>query len=111
MNDNEFLALVQAEMSNLRTQRGVPNEGDQFAVWFATEILKEDIIKVVEEYHVGGAGDNRVDLGVCDDDHEVRIIAQCKFSRTPLGTSFKNNLIDEVLRAKNRLKTIPEDGS
>jgi hypothetical protein len=111
MNDAEFLAVVRDEMSTLHVERGIPNEGDQFSVWFATEIMKEDIVKVVDEYHIGGAGDNRIDIAVSDEDHEVQIIAQCKFTQNLQGASFNKDLIDEVLSARNRLNTLPDEGN
>jgi AIPR protein len=111
LDNSEFIAKVSAEMSEIGSERGIPNIGDQFAVWFASEILKEDLAKVVDTYHIGGSGDDKVDIGICDEDHEVRIVAQCKFTEKPLETTFNKDLIDEVLAAENRLATFPTSGS
>lgn len=110
MENDEFVRLVKTEMAELES-RGVRGEGDQFAVWFATKILGEDEGQTIEEYHIGGRGDNKLDIGILDDEHSAVILAQCKFSRRPLETTFNTDLAEEAKNAHDRLKSIPDAGN
>lgn len=110
MDNDEFVRLVKTEMKELES-KGVRKEGDQFAIWFATKILGEDESQTIEEYHIGGTGDNKLDIGILDDDHSAVIIAQCKFSRRPLEKTFNTDLPEEAKNARDRLKSIPDAGN
>lgn len=110
MDDDAFVARVKAEMKELQS-RGVRGKGDQFAVWFAAKILGEDEGQAIEEYHIGGTGDNKLDIGILDDDHSAVIIAQCKFSGKPLLQTFNTDLPEEAKNAHDRLKSVPDAGN
>lgn len=110
MDDNVFIALVKTEMKELES-RGVRGKGDQFAVWFATKILGEDQWQAIEEYHIGGTGDNKLDIGILDDEHSAVIIAQCKFSGKPLRQTFDTDLPEEAENAHDRLESVPDAGN
>jgi len=110
MHNDEFVRLVKTEMKELES-RGVQKGGDQFAIWFAAKILGEDEGQTIEEYHIGATGDNKLDIGILDDDHSAVIIAQCKFSRKPLERTFNTDLPEEAKNAHDRLKSVPEAGN
>lgn len=111
MKDEDFIKKVKEEMKEIESEYGVRNTGDQFAIWFATKILMEEEEKVVAEYHIGGKGDEKIDIGICDDDHEVNFIIQCKFSGKPLKTTFSKDLVDEVNNAEKRVREDPDSGN
>jgi hypothetical protein len=103
MKDSEFIDKIKSEIKEYE-QSGLTNDYDQFAVWFLEKILKEEPGKSIEEYHLGGGGDNKADIGICDEDHELIIIGQVKYARDPLNQSYNDDLIDEVLTARERLE-------
>jgi hypothetical protein len=111
MRNQDFIETVQNELAEIGTQRGINNTGDLFAIWFTSKILGEDEGKTYEEYHIGGAGDNKIDIGICDDDHEVNIIIQSKYSNDPLDQTYSADLIDEVKNAQSRIVTAPDVGN
>jgi hypothetical protein len=83
----------------------------QFAIWFCEHILGEDADDAREIYHIGGAGDHKVDIGIADEDHETVIVAQCKYSNTPFSAVFSADLPASVKDATDRLVSIPDLGN
>ena len=79
MTNEEFRLRVKEEMDEIGKNRGILNDGSKFEVWFATKILGEEEGVVVDEYQIGGSGDEKIDLGICDDEHEFKFIIQCKY--------------------------------
>lgn len=93
------------------TSHAVTSDGDQFAVWFGKTFLDLDVGDVVNKFHIGKTGDEKTDLGIVDEAFPTKLIIQCKYSRDPLEKTFGKNEIDEILNAKNRIKTAPNDGN
>ncbi|WP_172822288.1 AIPR family protein [Magnetospirillum moscoviense] len=110
MENIEFIANVKKEMAELK-EHGVHIEGDQFAIWFLTKILREPIDVSIERYHIGGAGDHKLDIGIIDDDHTAIVLGQVKYCATPLERVFSPDLPQEILNAKSRLLDFPEVGN
>jgi len=110
MPDPAFVAKVESQMAEIGDERTVSGKGDQFAIWFGTEILGFDLGLVAERLHVGGSGDEKIDLGVAEDDVPIRIIAQCKYSVGGTGT-FNKDQVEEVLTARRRAIEYPTLGS
>ncbi len=109
MNDDEFRETVANEMAEIQKTKGIPQEGDQFAVWFASRILGEDEGDAAEAFCIGSAGDEKIDIGICDDDHELNVIGQCKYSPKP--HTYSKDLVDEVRNAFHRAQTSPSTGN
>ena len=109
MNDKEFRNTVAAELAEIGASKGVANVGDQFAIWFTSRILGEDEGDAAEAYCIGGAGDEKIDIGICDDDHELTVIGQCKYSPAP--HDYSKDLVDETRNALHRAQTSPNTGS
>ena len=112
MDDTTFIETVKSEMKEIRERRGVRSKGNQFAIWFLTKILREPESKAEGEYHIGGGGDDKIDIGICDDEHQLAVVGQCKFT----GKAFKakpynKDLVDEVLAAIRRIEKSPGTGS
>ena len=97
-------------MAEIGAERAISDPGDQFAVWFCTEILGFDLGLVAERLHVGGSGDEKIDLGVAEDDVPLRIVAQCKYSAGGSGQYNKND-IEEVITARKRATQYPSLGN
>lgn len=110
MENKEFSKMVNLEMAEF-ADRGMKQKGDQFAVWFINMILGEDEGDAIEQYHIGSKGDNKLDIGILDEEHTAVIIGQCKFSDTPLTTTFGANLPEEAKNGRDRLKTVPDAGN
>lgn len=111
MTDEEFLAIVREEMAEY-ADLNVMDRGDQFAVWFIEKILAEQRDDAVELFHIGGSGDNKIDIGVIDpQSRDVVVIGQCKFSDNPLATTFGIDLPEDVLNAVERIQSMPSAGS
>ena len=110
MNDADFLSAVKDGMADIAIT-GVNQPGDQFAIWFATTILNEDLDDVKDRYHIGGAGDHKIDIGILDEDHDAIIILQSKFSNDPLHTTFDTDLAESPVNASERLRSIPDQGN
>ena len=110
MNDADFLAAVRDDMADIAVT-GVNQAGDQFAIWFAVKVLNENLDDVKDRYHIGGSGDNKLDIGILDDDHDTIIIVQCKYSSDPLHSTFDADLPEAAVNARDRLRSIPNEGS
>lgn len=109
MTNEEFRLRVKEEMDEIGKNRGILNDGSKFEVWFATKILGEEEGVVVDEYQIGGSGDEKIDLGICDDEHEFKFIIQCKYSDSE--KMYNKDEVDQILGAINRIKTCPNDGN
>ena len=110
MEDVEFVRNVKEDLEEFKTSVG-RNKGDQFVVWFLTKILQEDEGTAIERYHIGGPADNKLDIGICDEDHEIVIIGQCKYSENPDTKTFNVDLPEEAKNAYDRLLELPEEGN
>jgi hypothetical protein len=109
METSEFAQRVEKEMSELGAERAIANQGNQFAIWFGIEILGFDAGLVAERLHIGGSGDEKIDLGVAEQDVPIRILAQCKFSSN--GSDIYNkDTVEEVLTARRRALEFPSLG-
>lgn len=111
MDDASFIQKVKDDMEHIGSTRNINNIGDQFAVWFGSEVMREDIGKVIDVYHIGGSHDEKIDLGICDDEHEVIYVVQCKYSGNPLSGTFDKDLIDEASNALKRAEVFPDCGN
>jgi hypothetical protein len=110
MTDQEFINMVKREMREL-TAHAVTSSGDQFAVWFGKTFLDLDVGDVVNKFHIGSSGDEKADLGIVDEAFPTKMIIQCKYSLNPLEKTYGKDEVDEVLIAKNRIETAPNDGN
>ena len=110
MNDADFIAAVTEEMADIAAT-GVRQKGDQFAIWFAHSALGETLEDAKDKYHIGGSNDNKLDIGILDEDHDVIIIGQCRFADDPLSRTFSTDLVEEAKSARDRLISIPDAGS
>lgn len=110
MDTSGFVERVEREMSELGSERAMANLGDQFAVWFGSEILGFEVGLVAEQLHIGASGDEKSDLGIAEEDVPIRIIAQCKFSKFGAG-KFNKDTVDEVKNARDRAISIPTMGN
>jgi hypothetical protein len=98
-------------MKEIGKTHAVPKEGSQFAIWFLMNVLDEVDGAAVNLYHIGD-NDLKIDIAICDEDHETRIVGQCKFTKDPFsGPRFNNDLVDEVLNGLRKLKEQPEIGN
>jgi len=109
MDSAQFVQRVEREMQDLGSERAVVNQGDQFAIWFGKEILGFEEGLVAERLHIGGSGDEKVDLGIAEDDIPIRILAQCKFSSG--GGRYNKDEIEEVITARKRVLEFSEMGN
>lgn len=109
MEDSEFIARVQERMREIEENYAIHEEGNQFAIWFGTEVLGLKEQDVAETYHIGGGGDDKIDLGVIADDRDLKIIVQCKYHAVP--TSFNKDLVDQVRNARDRIESSPDSGN
>lgn len=110
MNDKEFISNVTREMREF-VNHAVTSNGDQFAVWFGKTFLGLDEGEVVNKFHIGSSGDERTDLGIVDEAFPTKMLIQCKHCLNPLNKTFGKNEVDEILDAKNRIKTSPNSGN
>ncbi|TET44729.1 hypothetical protein E3J62_09555 [candidate division TA06 bacterium] len=110
MTDEAFIQEVKKEMRAFESH-AVTSTGDRFAVWFACRFLDLDPGDVVNRFHIGSAGDEKADIGIVDDQFPTKMIIQCKYSDSPLTKNYGKNEIDEVLNARRRVDTAPEDGN
>jgi hypothetical protein len=110
MQTEEFTKRVEMEMAELGSERAISNQGDQFAVWFGVEILGFDVGLVAERLHIGASGDEKIDLGIAEEDVPIRILTQCKFSGGGSGTYNKDE-VEEVLTARKRALDFPDLGN
>jgi hypothetical protein len=110
MEDQDFLAALTDEMEDL-AESGVRQKGDQFAIWFATAILGEELEDVKERFHVGGSGDNKLDIGILDEAHDTILIVQCRYSDDPLNTTLDASVPEEAKSARDRLESVPTAGN
>jgi len=119
MNDNEFVEKVKGEIGEIRENLAKENLGDCFAVWFCNKILGFDLDESNEIFHIGSKDDDKLDLGIINEDLDCVIIAQCKFPHKKKDDTFEINynseankdLIDEILTAENRIHTSPNTGN
>ncbi len=111
MDDNQFVEEVKRDLEEIRRNFGYERSGDQFAVWFAINVLQEEESKVIREYILGGSGELQTDIGICDDDHEVNFVIQCKYTENPREETFSRALINEVLTAMRSLNEEPTKGN
>ncbi len=105
MDDNEFKERVRTDLNEIKENSGFTQDGDAFSVWFGSKILNLDEKKVTEQYFMGSK-DEKIDLGVIDDDLNINIICQCKYQ-----DNFNKDLIDEVTIAFERIKTAKDSGN
>jgi len=111
MEDREFIQKVEGVMNEIENTRGIHNRGDLFAIWFGTYILGYEEDDVAELYHIGGSGDEKIDLGIIDDEQEIIFVVQVKYSSDPDRAIFNRDHIDEVLTALRRLENEPNIGN
>lgn len=104
MENKEFIQKVESAMDEIESTRGIHNRGDLFAIWFGRDVLGYEEEDVAELYHIGGTGDEKIDLGIIDDAQEIIFVAQVKYSSDPLQARFNRDHIDEVLTALSRLE-------
>ncbi len=111
MREDEFVRRVREELEEIRETTGRYNEGDLFAIWFGKEILGYEMEQVAETYHIGGRGDEKIDLGIIDDEQEMVFVVQAKYSTEPLRRQFGKNCVDEVWLALQKLEREPDIGN
>lgn len=111
MEDAKFIEQVRKEMLEIKANHTINDQGDQFAVWFGKMILGFDEDKVAEEYHIGSAGDDKIDLGIVSSESETKLVAQCKYSANPDKARYNKDLVDEVLAARRRITDSPTTGN
>jgi len=109
MTDQDFIDEVKKSMGEL-SHHAVTSNGDQFAIWFAVTFLDLEEGDVVNKYHIGSAGDEKADLGIVET-FPTKMLIQCKYSDNPNGKTFGKNEIDEILNARHRIDTAPNDGN
>jgi len=110
MQKADFVKRVETEMAEIGSERAILNEGDQFAVWCGTELLGFEVGLVAERLHIGGSGDEKIDLGVAEEDVPIRILAQCKFSAGG-AAQYSKDEVEEVLTGRKRALEFPTLGS
>lgn len=108
MNNTAFMEMLSNDFNEIQSIRGKYPEGSMFEIWFGSKILLEDEGKLIEEYIIGSANDNKIDIGICDSDHDVKFIIQCKYSSNPNKT-YDKDVVDELLNAQRRLETIDNE--
>lgn len=111
MENEEFMQKVETEMNEIESARGIHKRGDLFAMWFGRDVLGYEEEDVAESYHIGAAGDEKIDLGIIDDEQEIIFVVQVKYSSNPANTQFNRDHIDEVLTALRRLDDEPNIGN
>ncbi len=110
MDNAKFIKIVKSEMAEIGESYAIKDVGNQFAIWFLSKVLCEEIGMSVEQYHIGGSGDQKIDIGMIDEDHSAVIIGQCKYSENPENAKFNEDLPEEVFNALDRLQNFPEEG-
>jgi len=122
MEDTAFIKRVLDDFRNINSEfNHISRLGDLFSVWFSENIILYDRDREKAlEYFIGGSGDERVDIGVADEDHELVILAQCKFpdgdeliidQETVQLNQYNKDLIDSILAALSRLETCSDSGN
>lgn len=111
MEDQKFIKIIENKMNEIEENRGIHNIGDLFAIWFGRDILGYEEEEIAELYHIGGTGDEKIDLGIVDDDQGIIFVVQVKYSSNPLRARFNRDDIDEVLTALRRLEEEPNIGN
>ena len=65
MEDSDFFERVSSELDQLRGEVGEFEDDVLFEIWFAQTFFPTlELGTIVEKYHIGGSGDNRIDLGI-----------------------------------------------
>ena len=105
-----ILSAVKEGMADIEATGVNTQPGDQFAIWFATTILNEDLDDVKDRYHIGNPDDNHLDIGILDGEHDAILILQSEYSNDPLHTTFGKDLANSPVIAE-RLRTMPDAGN
>lgn len=116
MEDAKFIKTVLEDLKLINTSLPrIIRSGDLFSIWFTSNILLTDTDEdTALNYFIGGSNDNKLDIGIADDDHELIILGQSKFPNgnklitdiqeadVEIGNYTKDK-IDEIITAKSRL--------
>lgn len=123
MEDDEFIDSVLKDFKDLNSDfNDKIMLGDLFPLWFLEYILfpNHDTTDLLA-YLIGGSRDDRIDIGIADEDNELVIVGQCKFPngnaliskdnlRIQPGT-YNKDLIDEILSGISRINSSPNTGN
>jgi hypothetical protein len=123
MNNNEFISKLAEQLKEIHEEySNILRTGDLFTIWFIKNIiLGGSATKKAYEYYMGGSDENKLDIGIADEDYELVVLGQCKF---PNGNdnitsvlsihpdhAYNKDVVEEVLTAKSRLRDSPETGN
>lgn len=111
MEDSEFVRTVLGEVTEIKDAYGLNNLGNAFSLWFAINVLGEDEDKSAEEYFIGCSRDEKLDLGICDEDHDLIFLVQCKYSEDGEKQHYNKDIVDEIIAAERRLIDSPSTGN
>ncbi|MBN2122448.1 AIPR family protein [Candidatus Micrarchaeota archaeon] len=98
-------------MSSVQKEHGEGTLGNAFSIWFTSNILNEDEDRAANEYYIGASKDDKLDIGICDDEHELITLVQCKFPQTEGIGKYGSDDVEEILTAKKRITDFPDRGN
>jgi len=123
MDSQTFIKRVMEELKEIAREYDYHRSGDVFCIWFVKNILLQgtEIGEIIDNYYIGGSADEKLDIGVADDDHELVILGQCKFpdgdtlieehAETFELTEYNEDPIDQVKLALQRLENPTDRGN
>lgn len=111
MEIQKFLLEVDEELSRIVDDYGLKSKRTAFEVFCGSLFIDRDELKVIEEHLIGGKGDNKLDLGQCEAESDINILAQVKHSDDPQKMTFGIDVVEEILTSERRLNDINSTGS